>query len=121
MSQSGGGGERRGHERYDVSLPITFECLNTHTTYRGTVKNIGLGGVLLETVARLTRMERLTLHFPAGAAGTLTVGAVVVRYHVEASFGIAFVALGREDQQRVRTLIEQHEHVKHAGTPPTQA
>src|SRR5579864_2657290 len=98
--------DRRAYERHDVSVPVTFVSENTGTTYKGTIKNIGMGGVLMETVARLSPMDRLELHLSGGDAGTIKVPAVVVRYQLESSFGIAFVSLGRDDQARVRKLID---------------
>jgi hypothetical protein len=80
----------------------------THVAHRGTIRNIGLGGALLETFARLTKMERITLNIPAGADGTAKIGAVVVRFHLDETFGAAFVALSREDQLLLRTLIDRH-------------
>jgi len=103
-----GGIEKRKHERIAVSLPISFVCELTHMTYRGTVKNLGLGGVLVETTARLTKMERLTISVAAGPTGTLKIGAVVVRYHRENEAGIAFVAMSRDDQEQLQTLVERY-------------
>lgn len=102
------GAERRKHERFEVAVPVTFVCELTHTTYRGTIRNIGEGGLLLETSARLSRLERVSLYLPAGEAGRAVIGAVVVRYHLESAVGVAFVALSREDQQRVNELIARY-------------
>jgi hypothetical protein len=102
------GVDKRKHERYDVSLPVTFVCDMTHATHRGTIKNVGMGGMLLETIARLTKMERITLSVPAGEEGYAKIGAVVVRFHIDSAYGVAFLALSRDDQVRVRTLIDKH-------------
>lgn len=74
-------------------------------TFRGTIKNLGLGGVLLESSAPLTKLERITMTLPAAASGTITIGAVVVRYQREDVLGVAFVTMSADDQQQIRDAI----------------
>ena len=100
--------EKRHFERYDVSIGITFVCEITRTTYRGTIRNIGMGGVLLETAAKLTKMERITLQIPAGDRGNVKIGAVVVRYHRDQAVGVAFVAMSKDDRLRIEAIIARN-------------
>jgi len=96
--------EKREYERHAIDLPVSFTDQRTRVTYRGRIRNIGLGGVLLETAAQLAARDLIALRVSVAGGGT-DIGAVVVRYHREGAFGLAFVSLKQEDQELVERLI----------------
>jgi c-di-GMP-binding flagellar brake protein YcgR len=99
--------ERRQAPRLNLSLPVSFSDVSTGRTYRATVDNISLGGVLLLTDAQLSEGTQIEIHLPIAADMTMRVEAVLARVADVGEFGIAFLSLTDDELDRLAAFVDQ--------------
>ncbi len=101
------GSDRRRAPRFNISMPVTISDAETGRTYPATVDNISLGGLLLLLDAPLASGSRLFIHLPIAADMIMRIEASLVRSSDMGEFGVAFVALGDDELDRLAEFFEQ--------------
>jgi hypothetical protein len=98
--------------RFNVQYKVSFS--GEGILGEGAVYNLSLGGCAVESDTSVPKGEYLQLHIqlPTLPAG-ISVPLGAVRWAIRREFGVEFIRLPREDQERVR------QHLK--GLKPTSA
>lgn len=96
---------RRRHERFKCDLPIVFDC--SEWTYKGTIRNISLGGLYIETSDPFSKDQRIQLTLCSlSLQRTCNVACRIMRRD-PAGIGIEFMALSMAQQRIIATIIEE--------------
>lgn len=101
---------RRSFERISVHFPVWFKSRwapPQQTGHEGVVENLSLRGCRIRSPMPLVPGARVELEFQyADTSFPITVDEAVVRSVTEQGIGLRFVRLQREDERRLRQIVD---------------
>lgn len=120
-TQSPDGRERRSHERFDVTMGVTWsvDCTNEDTFLYAAITNISALGIFVRTLEPLTVGTKLTLRFLVDGVEWTLAGQVQWVNPVKAlgdnpnpGMGIQFVDLSPDDRERLVDWVHTIAYVR---------
>ncbi len=100
--------DKRQAPRFTVHLPISF--LGYNLTGEGTVVNLSLGGCGIESDQDVQQGKQLTLRiFMPEQDAPVVVDRAQVRWTVRGLFGLEFLTMQQEEQERLRRFVSSLE------------
>lgn len=98
--------DMREYERIKTNLPASFS--GTQAKGEGTIIDLSLRGAWIKTTQRVPR--GLTLHLtilPSDQEKPIEIETTIVRWNLGKEFGLEFLEINPEYQDRLRNLLEQ--------------
>ncbi|MDA2911774.1 PilZ domain-containing protein [Nitrospiraceae bacterium AH_259_D15_M11_P09] len=96
--------DKRQAPRFKVRLPIAF--LGLDLTGEGTVVNLSLEGCGIESDQNVQQGKQLTLRiFMPDQDASVVVDRAQVRWTVRGLFGLEFLTIGSEEEERLRRFL----------------
>ena len=95
--------EKRGHDRYNIALPV--EILIDGKTHPGKTRDLSLGGMFVYTDAELAFAANLDIRLAMPAQKYEGVLEAVVRWRSGGGIGVAFRSLRARDVHALNALF----------------
>lgn len=114
--------QQRRYLRAKVDLPLTFMLEgDTSTAFSGRARDLGGGGLRLETTEDLPQGALLTLRFsvPSGRHEMMMRGRIVLSFYNAATkqygHGIAFTQVAPDDQESIVAFVHEYQRLELQG------
>jgi c-di-GMP-binding flagellar brake protein YcgR len=99
---------RRQHARYKVAFPSTFH--GERVDGEGTVVDISTGGCRITSEASVFTGDYIGIAIQlSGEPAVLTVDLAAVRWSIGKEFGVEFIRIKADHQERLRAIVAQLE------------
>jgi hypothetical protein len=98
--------EKRGHDRYPITLPI--EIVIDGKTHPGQTRDLSLGGMFVHTDAELPFAANLNIRLVIPTLKYEGVLPAVVRWRSGGGIGVAFGSLRARDVHALNQLFRDH-------------
>ena len=104
-----GPSERRIFKRFQVKIPISFRLEDPSVEGEGIVYNLSIGGCKVTSTTPVSTGLYLSirLQFPTEPS-PLDVRLAAVRWAMAGDFGVAFVSMGSDQQERLQRFLSDH-------------
>ena len=97
--------DNREYQRFAVDIPVPFQ--GEQHTGKGRITTLAIRGCCLETESRLEHGERVYLTIPLpGMHPPIEIETAVVRAALGKRFGLEFLEIDSQDDERLRSHIE---------------
>lgn len=105
---------RRNYERVRVKYPVWFKPTLSPAQrigQEGVIDNLSIRGCRIRSSVSVAPGTRLSLEFqPSTRTFPITIDAAIVRSRSDHGFGLRFADLPRDEEQRIRRIIDLHLH-----------
>ncbi len=96
--------DHRREPRYAVEMGIEFRKKDSDAVFPGNVRNLSIGGMLIEAEDALAFGEELTVRFQISAGGDVFELPAIVRWTTPTGMGVQFKSIGVRETHAITEL-----------------